>query len=482
MIPFAELAPDIANHNTEALKVADNVIPVANGYASINEAESMGFGMATSSVPARGGWNYRHPSIFGFGDRFIGVCDSIPKIYSNGTDITGVGLADVASADWDLWDFVEWDDDLIIIGAARIETVSASDIFSQTATSTAALGGSPPAARTGDKVRQHLVLGSTYESSTFYYSRVWWSAFGDPEGWESGTNLAGFEDLDDGGEIMRIVGGEYGLIFQTDKITRMNYLGAPSVWEFDPVENVRGTYFGHSVVQVGNDVYFYGQDGFYRLIDGQKAQPIGAGRIDNWFRDNFYGLYNKDDQKQIKGAYDAGTNSIWWFFNSKTNSTAVSDRVIIYNISIDRWSTATMDCEAAYSRRQISETVAAENRKEEFSIGIIKDDVSTASNHFRLSGDDLAAVIETGDIFDEKSRTLVQQARVFADGTWSLKLITKDDELSDTESTGSAISAEGGGNYPCDSEARYHRLQWTSSSDWSEASGFAVDQVPAGEF
>ena len=60
------------------------------------------------------------------------------------------------------------------------------------------------------------------------------------------------EDLPEGGVITGITGGQYGLIFQENRITRMDYRGGNVIFSFRRVEDNRGAVQGKNVIQVGN--------------------------------------------------------------------------------------------------------------------------------------------------------------------------------------------------------------------------------------
>lgn len=495
MIPFAEFAPDVADHNVAVLRTADNVIPLVNGYRDMKEWISItGYdgGSYNGQNSAKGAWRL----IGGLALSIVVTRDSSdnPKFYvSNGSSASfeQASLAWVPStvssesSYFNYHEIVDWDDLLIIFG--RIDTpqkIDETGLKTFGSTKTSDLGGSPPAARHAARVRSHLVIGYTYDGSTLYRNRVQWSAFGDPEGWTAGTNLSGLEDLPDGGFITSIVGGEYGLVFQEETITRLNFIGAPDVWEFDVVEEKRGCVGPGLTVKVGPDVYYLAKDGFYVLRDGQRSEPIGKGKVDETFwQEQGSTQAIRNLVQNWTAAYDATSDTVWWYVSG---ANAVTWKAWIYHISTGKWSVLNTGNSGLVERlvqNPIPATEKFTNQYQKDSMHVLKWDGASTFQIFDM-GDtaSMTAVLETGEIFDEGARTYLEQARLFADGTWSLTLITKDDELSDTEVTGSAISAEAGGNYPCDSEARYHRLRWTSSADFTKASGFAVTQSPAGEF
>jgi hypothetical protein len=79
-----------------------------------------------------------------------------------------------------------------------------------------------------------------------------------------------------------MTGGQFGLIFQESRITRMDYRGGNVVFSFRRIEDNRGAVQGKNVIQVGNLVYFLSEDGFY-VTDGSSSKPIGANKVDRFF-------------------------------------------------------------------------------------------------------------------------------------------------------------------------------------------------------
>ena len=490
MIPFPEWAPDVADYNTAVASVAANCFPIANGYRSLkdwDEKASLSGGtwedgnMCAFVTLAPNGTNrYWVVTEDGSGN---------PKIYyDSGTSIEQASLtwvptlvSGVTAHFTPYFHFIVWDDDLLFFG--RFDTPQKTSISSPATTTD--IGGTPPAARVGARVRQQLVLGYLYEGSALYKNRLRWSAFGDYEGWTAGTNQSGFEDdaFAGGGGIMDIIGGEYGLVFQEKQIVRMNYIGSPSIWEFDVVEDNRGTLGPNMTIKVGPDTYYLAHDGFHVLRDGQRSEPIGANRVDEYFWDLMEAASNQPNIiYNWSVAYDLSSHSIWWCVNGATGDTW---HYFIYNIKTNRWSEVRRGDTSRTAEKLVTSMVKLPLQGAN---DMLKNSVLMATWNgskvawYDMSGSDMAAIIQTGTIFDEQYKSYLEQARIIADGDWTLKLLTKADSLDDTEVEGAAISRETEGHFPCDSEARYHRLQFTSASDWTKASGATVKQSPAGEF
>ncbi len=122
---------------------------------------------------------------------------------------------------------------------------------------------------------------------------VSWSAANDPENWIDPiadpigalSVLRGETQLEGGGRLQRVVpgiGGADATIFGQTKIWRVTFIGPPSVWDFQIVEEEEGTSIPTSVVSDGQVIYFRGRRG-WMVYDGARATPIGAGKVDYSF-------------------------------------------------------------------------------------------------------------------------------------------------------------------------------------------------------
>lgn len=482
MIKFGEFAPDVADYNLEVATVADNVIAGANGYRPIT-TPSIRTGVTAGTYYDKkiGAHNRTPPGSPSLNYRIIAIstAGNLAEFYAGGNAFHQASIN--LSTGQGHFEFVDWDDDVIIFAdSMNPQIISDAGLATGGSTKTANLGGSPPQAKVAARVGSQLVLGSTRESSVDYPGRVWWSAFADPTGWTAGDNQAGYHDLENGGEVTRIVGDDEGLVFQATAITRMRYTGIPAVWEFDTVEKNIGTWMGRSVVRVGGDVYFRADDGFRVLMEGAGAsQLIGAEKVEEWFRANSHG--NSGDLHKMWGAYDFRTRSVWWtFLDASTAEQVENDRMIIYNIPTKRWSTATIDAAMILQDRPVSQAsnslVSAKS-----TIHLVKKNAGTVTMYRVDGATDLAATIETGHVFDENRKTEVKGVRPIIDGDCTITVLTKAENLDDSETSSGAVTPNANGVADFRAEGRYHRIRCTTTSDFTQATGLVVDQSPAGE-
>ena len=119
---------------------------------------------------------------------------------------------------------------------------------------------------------------------------VSWSANGNPENWIDPLTdpigalalLRGETQLEGGGRLQRVlpgIGGADAIIIGVSKIWRVTFIGPPSVWDFQVVEENEGTSLPTSVISDGQSIIFRGRRG-WMIFDGAQARPIGAGKVD----------------------------------------------------------------------------------------------------------------------------------------------------------------------------------------------------------
>lgn len=200
-----------------------------------------------------------------------------------------------------------------------------------------------PKARHIANVREFVMLGDIDDSvdGDVPY-RVQWSAIGDPLDWpDPGTDDAfakqsDYQDLDsEDGSVMAIVGFEFGLIFQERSITRATYVGSPLIFQFDKIDSTHGAISRNCVAKAGQMAYFISDNGFYASDGAGEAQPIGHGKVDEWFFDTL----NPNRRDDIRAISDPKRKIIVWSFPSQSAG-EYNDYVIIYSYLDQRWTRA----------------------------------------------------------------------------------------------------------------------------------------------
>ena len=183
-------------------------------------------------------------------------------------------------------------------------------------------------------VIRDFVVGAYIEAGT-YPNRVQWSDVNDPRYWNSdGASLADFQDIEDGGDITGITGGEFGIILMENAIVRMSFVGSPNIFQFDTIARGVGCVEGGSVTQYAGTTYFLGADGFY-ACDGQQIIRIGAEKVNRYFFSNA----NIGDIDSISASIDPERNVVIWDYSNTSGGRSL----IIYNYQTQKWSEAETD-------------------------------------------------------------------------------------------------------------------------------------------
>lgn len=314
-ITFGAFAPDNADHEG-AMQAADGAYPSANGYRPIGA-----FSQITTALTGD----------FKGGAAFIATDGTIRMVAGDDTSLYSYVSNAWASRIEDLtvttrWDFTQFGDDVVCCnGGAPIK-------YNVVADTAEVLAGSPPTAEFCTTVNTDFVLlGSTGGSNNV----VTWSQQGDVEGWTAGVAMSGSQPIYDGGAIMGLAGGEYGLIIQRFQVVRMSFTGISSdPWQFDPISTNYGCLQSGSIAQAGRLVFFYSDRGFV-VCDGTDVKPIGVERVDNTFRSE----YSASELDAMYAAVDPVRTLVLW---------VLPDKMWIYNWSLDQWSTAALPITAVF--------------------------------------------------------------------------------------------------------------------------------------
>ncbi len=311
-----EYLPDLPDRGNPGVTLAKNVIPLARSYGP--------FRSHIPDVPAiaercRGATPVKNNSgaVFNLaGDRTT-LYERVGGAYAaqNSTYLT---------PDNRNWEFASWENFAYAAnGQAAIQSTTLGS-------GTWADLTNAPIANHIAQVRNFLVAGGTSADAKL----VKWSGIADPTEWTPGTLQSGEQPLRAGGDIQRVVGGEYGLVFCENAIYRMTYVGAPIVWQFDEVVPGRGTREPGSVVQIGYMVYFIGPDGFYEF-NGATINPIGSNKLNR----TFLADYDPNFRHRVTSAIDLDQTLIFWAYpGTGHDAEGTPNKIMVYNWTTGRFS------------------------------------------------------------------------------------------------------------------------------------------------
>jgi len=347
------------------------------------------------------------------------------------------------------------------------------------------LSSDAPEARYVTVVRDFVVSGYI-NSSTVYPNRVQWSALGDESNWaNSATTQADYQDIPDGGSVVGLTGGEFGLVFMDRSIHRMSYIGSPLVFQFDNISRNQGCYEANSIIQYGGTSFFLSDDGFY-ACDGQQIIPIGNEKVNRYF-------FNDVDEGSLNlmsAAVDPARKLVIWAYASQASATV--DKLLIYNYQTNKWTSGTTDASRIASSSTPSfalegldvfgnlDTIPTSFDSRIWLGGKMQFAGVKDTKIITFSGANNTAYIETGDIEMPGTTSAITLAKPIVDGgSGSVALISRR-LLSEQVVFGSQTAADAENRVSLRGVGRYHRLQLTPTGQWTNTVGIDVEMNPLG--
>ena len=407
------------------------------------------------------------------------------KIY----DVSGVGaLTDVSksggytpNASADRFRFTQFGN--VIIGTNNSDPMQAYTLGTSTAFADLAAGA--PICKFLTVVRDFVVTAFTTESSNLYPTRVRWSGINDETAWGSSqVTQADFQDIADGGQVVGIRGGEFGLVFMEKGISRMSYIGTPFIFQFDNISRGKGCIAAGSIAQTQGITFFLSDDGFY-MCDGQQVQPIGSEKVDRWF------FSNADESAfdTMSAAVDPVRKLIIW--NFKTSF--ARRQLIIYNFKTQKWTYgdagADYISDASTSATTLEGLDAISSSIDALPVSL--DSILYMGGKYFLGGTSGAYVVTyngapatgqliTGDL-NAGGRSVVTLARPQIDNGSATVSVASRTRLNQELSFGSQVAADSENRVSLRSNGNYHRFKVIpTGNNWTTAVSLNVDLAGQG--
>jgi len=472
-IKFGEWMPDQSGISG-ALTDAKNVVSLAVGYGPFNSAVAFSDAASENLVSL---YAAKNP-------------DSTTQLFVAGTSkiftVSGIGaLTQVKSG------MTTGVDDRVRFTqfGTRVITTNNADVLQAwtlgTSTSFANLSASAPKAKFITVVRDFVVCANTFESSVQQQYRVRWSALNDETDWVEDVNTqSDYQDIPDGGQIVGIRGGEFGLVFLERAISRMSYVGTPFIFQFDNISRNKGCLVAGSIAQYQGVTFFLSDDGFY-MCDGQNVIPIGSEKVDRFFIDDA----SESDYGSMSAAVDPVRKLVIWNYVD----TDGNRKLLIYNFATKMWTYA--DAGTDFLSEASSTAVTLEQLD---SISASIDALPTsldsrlyvggryflggtlATKVFTYTGAYATGSIATGDI-DLGGSSVITLARPQVDNGSADVSVASRKLLSDSVNFGTAVTPDSNNRASLRSAGRYHRIQLVpTGSDWKTVVAVDVDVVPQG--
>jgi len=486
IIPFVDWQPDAADFGAQGNSAVTNAVPSARSFQPFPSLNIL-----TTAITAypRGGieaFDADDASHMYVGD--AGNLYELDEPNLTWTEVSKLATT-YATASGEVWDFTRWEN--------KVLATNFADNPQQIT-----MGGSNFTDLTTDfKCRNLTVVGDFVVASNTYDAtdgnvpnRVRWSAIGDETDWTvSSSTLADYRDLTTGGPIRKVVGGEVGIIVSERSLFRMSFVGAPVVFQIDEILPDIGTISGGSVTELGDDVYLISDQGFMEISgNGTGKRPIGAGRVDQWFFDE----YDSDYPDRIHSMPDPTNNRILWCFPGSGSTTGRPNKIIVYDRTFDKWALIEEEVGMILKSKGVAITL-----DELDSLGFTDIDtmtVSLDSNQFKVlasqigafdedhklgffRGQNKTATLETGEVeLNPGSKTALKAFKPLVDGGTVTGEIGQRSRQSDSVSWGSSLTQSSSGRFTTRANDNYHRFRLTVTGDtWTDAIGVQVEKEDA---
>jgi hypothetical protein len=486
IIKFQDWQPDSADYGTLGSVTVLNAAPAQYGFQPWPSFSNVTSAIAAKPLGAIEAFDEDQVSFMYTG--------SAAKLYQlepsdlTWTDSTNTG-GDYTTAAGERWNFVRWEN--------KILGVNFTDSPQQIAMGAANFSDLTTAfrARNIAVVRDFVVASNTYDSSDGNVpNRVRWSAIGDETDWTvSASTLSDFRDLTTGGSIRKIVGGEVGIIVSERSIFRMSFVGAPTVFQIDEIQPDIGTIAGGSVTNLGDSVFMISAQGFIEVTGGGTGiVPIGAGKIDQWFFED----YDSDYPDRISAIADPANNRVVWSYPGKSNVSGRPNKVLVYDRTFQKWSLIEQEIELLLRSKGFSFTLDQLDALgftdldtmtislDDSAFKALSSQIAGFSTTFKLgffSGEYMAATLETAESqLNEGYMTALNAFSPMVDGATVTAQIGTRNRLSDSVTWGSSLTQSSSGRFTTRANAKYHRFRLSvTGNDWLDAIGVQIDPPDA---
>lgn len=495
ILPVSEWTPDLPPLSDGAANVL-NVLPrTSQSYGPFPSLSSY----ATSALAARCQGAYSGLDPAGAVHLFAGTSSDLFRMTSSGPTFANVSKSAAAyacPAD-SMWRFAIFKNR--VVATNIVDPIQSFVIGTDTAF--ADLGGSPPKARYIASVKNWLVVANTYDGAYAPW-RVHWSAVNNPASWPTaGTSAAAAAQSDyndtvgEGGWIQGLVGNlgsaDMG-VFYEHAVWRGVYVGPPAIFDFTQAAGVKGTPAPGSIVQLGGQVCYIGEDGFYSF-DGGQATPIGFDKVDK----TFFADVDQAYMFRIVGAVDPINKLILWAYPGAGHTQGNPNKILAYHWVTGHWSRAELDVEYIFRALSFGYTLDGLDATGynmdtlPFSLdsrawtggAMLLAGFSTSHVLGFFSGSALAPTVDTREIQPIVGRrTRVVNTRPLVDGGSPSVTLGSREMQTSAKTFGSAAAMNSLGACPLRGSGRYvtGRITLPAASSFTHISGLELDYCDGG--
>lgn len=334
LVPIQEWNPDTDETKPGVITELDGMIPSMRGYKGTPNPVSIGLPALAASC--------RTASIVtllnGTNVLFAGTQTKIYKgAATSWTDVTRTA-SDYTGATDSKWRFAQQGN--ITLSVNRVDT---SQKFDHASDSDFSDLTAMPVSGVVEAVGQFVLIADYIDPVGSVNTPDGWacSAIGDYTDWTANVNTQCVYGrlLDTPGKVTAVKRlGDYAIFYKRKSMYLARYVGAPTVWDFSLVSDIVGAVSQESVIKVGQQHYFLGEDNFY-MFDSSQLQPIGE-QIKQWFSESVNKKYIND----VQAVHDGNSGMIYWFYPSGTSTTLNS--YVAFHYRTGRWGRGGISVEA----------------------------------------------------------------------------------------------------------------------------------------
>lgn len=481
-IEFGEWLPDLLTVNNPGAVEALNVLPNELGYVpfkAIIQAVGLVLPAACKGAITLGTKPGDIRLYAATADHlYVRNGDTFDEKFSYGIPLTS----------YHYWQFIQFGDYVVALRPdikPQVAGTDGSDNFTE-------LGGDPPIAQCGARVGDFLVLGNLDDEpgpdAARQPQRIRWNGFNRIDlPWTTDVEVqSDYQDMPvEGGAVIGITGREFGTVFQEHSISRMTYVGLPSVFEIETAEENRGAICTNGIVDIGALVFFIAEDGFF-VWNGTNTTPIGSNKVNRYF----FTRLNYTERRRIVGAVDYANECIRWAFPVGAG-TALTEQ-IIYSYKDGRWSHATITVEYLLASYFLPASLDDLHGNLDADYPLSFDDPSyqggkgvfaafdSTHNYGSFTGAALAATLDTAEASGPNGRRVfVNAARPLVDvatNVCTMQAAMRDQLIGEGIAYSAATTQEITGECPIGADARYMRFRVNipAAAAWSHALGVEV--------
>jgi hypothetical protein len=170
--------------------------------------------------------------------------------------------------------------------------------------------------------------------------RFWWSARNNAADWQPGSSRAGFGEVrPDAGDITGVVGFEdYGVLFCTHSIYRIDYIGGDNVWSLRQIGSaIDGlpAIYQDSIGVAGSTIFYWSRTGPKAVLAGEEVVQLGVEAVQRYAVDVESTRANATPgNASMFGAADSDRTIMAWDFLDENGGR----RTLLYNFGESVWS------------------------------------------------------------------------------------------------------------------------------------------------